>query len=325
MKKILVTGGAGYIGSFIVRDLIKNYEVYVIDNLSQGHKNSLPSSVKLYEVDLKDKEKLNEIFKQNQIDAVIHMAASSAVGESVQNPQKYYKNNIINSLNLLEAMMKNNVKNIVFSSSAAVYGEPEEMPIQETTKTMPTNPYGRTKLEFEKILKDYEDAYELNHISLRYFNAAGGAKELGEHHEPESHLIPIILQYVLGKRDELKIFGTDYNTPDGTCVRDYIHVIDLAQAHILALQSLSSGKKGIYNLGNGKGFSIKEILKTCREVTNHPIPTQNAPRRPGDPATLIASSEKIRQELGWEPKYNLKEIISSAWEWHKNHPKGFKN
>ncbi|OGS44650.1 MAG: UDP-glucose 4-epimerase GalE [Elusimicrobia bacterium RIFOXYD2_FULL_34_15] len=326
--RILVTGGAGYIGSHTVVELLEmGYEVITLDNLQKGHKEAVNGG-KFIQADLLNKQELDEVFKNNKIDAVVHFAADSLVGESVENPNKYFKSNLIGSLNLLDAMVKHEVKKIVFSSSAAVYGEPDRIPIQEDNKTFPTNPYGETKLMFENVIKWYDNAYGIKYVSLRYFNAAGAhiSGKIGEDHNPESHLIPIVLQAALGQRPYVQIFGTDYETKDGTCVRDYIHITDLAMAHILALKRLEdSGNSAIYNLGNGEGFSVREIIKVAEEVTGKKINTKDTPRRAGDPATLIATSEKIQKELKWAPKYHqIKTIIETAWNWHKSHPKGFK-
>lgn len=327
---ILVCGGAGYIGSHTAMALKEQgRDVVVFDNLYKGHKQAVPAGVPLYVGDLRDKDALRKVFDENNIEAVIDFAADSLVGESVTQPLKYYNNNVFGTLCLLEVMMEKNVKYIVFSSTAATYGEPESTPILETDRTLPTNPYGETKLAVEKMLKWSDSAYGLNYTVLRYFNAAGAhiSGAIGEDHSPESHLIPLILQVALGKRDKIMLFGDDYNTPDGTCVRDYIHVTDLANAHILALdRMLSGGCSATYNLGNGQGFSVKEMVDIAREVTGHTIPAEIAPRRAGDPATLIASSEKAQQELKWEPKYNdVKTIIASAWKWHQSHPNGYED
>jgi len=325
--KILVTGGAGYIGSHAVRRLLQNnYEVIVYDSLINGHKESLPAEAELVVGDLNDKEKLDKLFKKNNFDAVMHFAAFIEVGESMKNPAKFYRNNVVNTLNLLEAMASNNVKKIIFSSTAALFGYPDKIPISESTKKCPVNVYGRTKLMIEQMLQDFDAAYGLKFISLRYFNAAGADFGIGEDHNPETHLIPLVLQVALGKRKEIKIFGTDYSTKDGTCIRDYIHVTDLVDAHILALKKLfSTNKSNYYNLGNGKGYSVKEIIEVARKITGHQIPAIKSKRRAGDPAVLIADSTKIQKELGWKPKYDLKEIIKSAWEWHKNNPNGFED
>jgi len=324
---VLVTGGAGYIGSHTVAELLDiSEEVVVLDNLQKGHKAAVLGG-KFYQGDLRDDEFLDRVFKENDIEAVIHFAADSLVGESVTEPLKYYNNNVVSTLKLLTKMKEYDVKKIVFSSTAATYGEPENLPILETDKTQPTNPYGETKLAIEKALKWADNAYGIKYAILRYFNAAGAhiSGKIGEDHNPESHLIPIILQVALGKREAVYIFGNDYDTEDGTCVRDYIHVTDLAQAHILALKNMrSGGNSNIYNLGNGKGFSVKEVVELVREVTGVNIKAIITERRPGDPATLIASSEKIQRELKWEPKYNdLRTIIETAWNWHKNNPDGF--
>ncbi|MCG8502103.1 MAG: UDP-glucose 4-epimerase GalE [Firmicutes bacterium] len=324
---ILVAGGAGYIGSHTVAELLEgNEEVVVADNLEKGHQEAVLGG-KFYRGDLRDDAFLDRVFQENGIEAVIHFAAYSLVGESVGEPLKYYHNNVYATMNLLKKMKEHDVKKIVFSSTAATYGEPENIPILERDKTEPTNPYGETKLTVEKMLKWADNAHGIKYASLRYFNAAGAhiSGKIGEDHSPESHLIPIILQAALGQREAISIFGDDYDTPDGTCIRDYIHVTDLAQAHILALQKLRDGDESdIYNLGNGKGFSVKEVVELAREVTGVNIKAVMADRRPGDPAILIASSEKIQRELQWKPQYNdLKTIIETAWRWHKNHPGGF--
>lgn len=324
---VLVTGGAGYIGSHMVAELLEqNEDVVVFDNLQKGHRQAVLGG-KFYLGDLRDEEALDKVFKENEIEAVIHFAAESLVGESVVNPVKYYNNNVYGSLCLVEKMMENKVDKLIFSSTAATYGEPENIPILESDRTLPTNPYGETKLAIEKMLKWFDNAYGLKYTALRYFNAAGAHKngKIGEDHRPESHLIPIILQVALGKRDCIQIFGDDYETEDGTCIRDYIHVSDLANAHFLALNRLrNGGGSRVYNLGNGKGFSVKEVVQAAREVTGHKIPQKIAARRAGDPAVLVASSKKIIEELCWEPQYNdLKTIIATAWNWHKNNPNGY--
>lgn len=324
---ILVCGGAGYIGSHMVAELLEaGKEVVIIDNFQKGHKGSLLGG-KLYEGDIRDRAVLEQVFTENNIDAVIDFAADSLVGESMMDPLKYFDNNIGGTLNLLKAMRDYNVKNIVFSSTAATYGEPDNIPIIEKDKTFPTNPYGESKLTVEKILKWCDTAYGIKYTALRYFNAAGAHVngKIGEDHRPESHLIPLILQVALGQRDKIMIFGNDYETNDGTCIRDYIHVQDLANAHLLALDRLRKGNESlICNLGNGKGFSVNEVIETARKVTNHAINAEIAPRRPGDPAILIASSDKAKDLLGWKPKYDsLETIIETAWNWHKKHPKGY--
>lgn len=325
---ILVCGGAGYIGSHNVAALLdKGEEVVIIDNLATGHKEAILGG-KFYEGDLRDSDFLDKVFSENNIEAVIHFAAFSLVGESMENPFKYYNNNVYGTLNLLEAMNRHNVKKIVFSSTAATYGEPDNIPIEESNKTEPTNAYGETKLAVEKMLKWAERAYGIKHVVLRYFNVAGAHEsgKIGEDHSPETHLIPIVLAVALGKREKIMVYGDDYNTKDGTCIRDYIHVMDLAQAHILALNKLrKDNTSGTYNLGNGEGFSVKEVIEISRKVTGEEIPMEIASRRAGDPAILIASSKKAMEELAWKPKHNsLEEIIASAWNWHKNNPKGFK-
>ena len=325
---ILVCGGAGYIGSHAVAELVtRGEEVIVVDNLQKGHEKALWQGAKLYVGDLRDINFMDRVFGENKIDSVIHFAADSLVGESVTEPLKYYENNVVSAISLLKTMNKFGVKKIVFSSTAATYGEPENVPIVETDKTFPTNPYGETKLAVEKMLKWAEKAYDIKYVVLRYFNVAGAHEsgKIGEDHSPETHLIPIILQVALGKRDKIMVYGDDYDTADGTCIRDYIHVMDLVDAHILAVNKLrTTGTSDTYNLGNGKGFSVKEVIDVAREVTGHPIPAELAPRRAGDPATLIASSEKAIKELGWTPKYNtLSQIIESAWLWHKNNREGY--
>ena len=326
--RILVLGGAGYIGSHTALELVKaGNEVVIADNLVTGYRKAIPKGAKFYEGDLRDSDFLDNLFHQEKIDAVIHFAAYSLVGESVTNPLKYYDNNLYGTKVLLEAMVKNNVGKIVFSSTAATYGEPENIPILESDRTCPTNPYGETKLAMEKMFKWTAEAHGLRYVSLRYFNACGADESgtIGEAHNPESHLIPLILQVPNGKRETISIYGTDYDTPDGTCIRDYIHVTDLAQAHILAVKYLANGgKSDIFNLGNGVGYSVREVIETARKVTGHPIPATESSRRAGDPARLVASSEKAKSVLGWKPVHDsLEEIIASAWNWHKNHPNGY--
>ena len=317
MKTILVTGGAGYIGSHTVQLLLENnYNVIIIDNLSYGHKNFIPNNVNFYQFDLKNIEEIRKVFSENQIEAVIHFAGSTLVAESMTDPYKYYNNNTFAGLNLLKVMLEHNVKKIVFSSTAAVYGQPKENPITEHADKEPTNYYGLSKLMFENILDSFE-TYGMKNICLRYFNACGAAYGLGEDHNPETHLIPLVLDVALGKRDHIKIFGTDYQTPDGTCLRDYIHVLDLAKAHLLALKHLEENKDSLkLNVGTGRGFSVKEIIEKCREITGHPIPAIESSRRTGDPTTLIASPGKIKQIFNWEAQEDLNSIIKSAWEWH---------
>ena len=325
---ILVCGGAGYIGSHTVRQLIdKNEEVIIVDNLETGHEDAIHPKAKFYKVDIRNEEELDKVFAENKIDEVIHFAANSLVGESMTNPLKYFNNNVHGTEILLKVMIKHNVKKIVFSSTAATYGEPKRIPILETDQTEPTNAYGETKLAMEKMMKWADLAHGVKFISLRYFNVAGAHEsgEIGEDHNPETHLIPLILQVPLGKRDFISIYGDDYDTHDGTCIRDYIHVIDLADAHILAVEKLRAGfESNIYNLGSGNGFTVKEMIEAARKVTKHPIPAKICERRAGDPAKLVASSEKARKELNWQPKLeNVEAMISSAWKWHQNHPRGF--
>ncbi|MCL6631156.1 MAG: UDP-glucose 4-epimerase GalE [Alicyclobacillus herbarius] len=329
---ILVTGGAGYIGSHTVAELLAHGEqVVVVDNLGTGHAASVLDAP-LYETDIRDYDQIVKILREHEVDTVVHFAANSLVGESVQNPLKYYENNVAATGQLLRAMLDADVKRIVFSSTAAVYGEPERTPIHEDDATVPTNPYGETKLAIERMFHWCRQAYGLSSISLRYFNAAGAHPTLpiGEHHNPETHLIPIILQVALGQRAEVSIFGDDYPTADGTCIRDYIHVMDLASAHRLAvsrLRLLAEAGQAVteaFNLGNGAGFSVKQVIDVAREVTGHPIPAVVGPRRGGDPAVLVASSDKARQVLGWRPEYtDLREIVASAWRWHSAHPAGY--
>ena len=326
--RLLVLGGAGYIGSHTAVELLdRGHEVVIADNLITGYKQAVPKEAVFYQGDIRDYNFLNNLFKTEKIDAVIHFAAFSLVGESVTNPLKYYENNLYGTKVLLQAMIDNNVDKIVFSSTAATYGEPENIPILESDRTCPTNPYGETKLAMEKMMKWSANAYQLRYVSLRYFNACGAHKsgKLGEAHNPESHLIPLVLQVPNGKRESVSIYGTDYDTPDGTCIRDYIHVTDLAKAHILAVEYLmKGGESNVFNLGNGVGYSVREVIETARRVTGHPIPAVEIPRRAGDPARLVASGEKAKTVLGWEPKItSLEDIIRSAWVWHSTHPNGY--
>lgn len=329
--KVLVLGGAGYIGSHTVYELIENgAEVVIIDNLETGFAEAVHPEATFYQGDLRDRKFLDTVLgKEKDIDAVIHFAANSQVGESMTNPLKYYDNNICGTKTLLEALVAHGIDKIVFSSTAATYGEPECIPIQEGDKTEPTNAYGETKLSMEKMFKWVEKAHGMRYVSLRYFNACGAHKsgEIGEAHNPETHLIPLILQVPLGKREHIAVFGTDYPTKDGTCIRDYIHVTDLAAAHILAVKYLMAGNKSdIFNLGNGVGFTVREVIEMAEKVTGESIKVVETERRAGDPAVLIASSEKAKTILGWNPKHDsLSEIIKSAWKWHKNHPYGYKN
>ena len=326
--RLLVLGGAGYIGSHTAVELLdRGHEVVIADNLITGYKQAVPKEAVFYQGDIRDYNFLNNLFKTEKIDAVIHFAAFSLVGESVTNPLKYYENNLYGTKVLLQAMIDNNVDKIVFSSTAATYGEPENIPILESDRTCPTTPYGETKLAMEKMMKWSANAYQLRYVSLRYFNACGAHKsgKLGEAHNPESHLIPLVLQVPNGKRESVSIYGTDYDTPDGTCIRDYIHVTDLAEAHILAVEYLmKGGESNVFNLGNGVGYSVREVIETARKVTGHPIPAVEIPRRAGDPARLVASGEKAKTVLGWEPKItSLEDIIRSAWVWHSTHPNGY--
>jgi UDP-glucose 4-epimerase len=323
--RVLVTGGAGYIGSVVTEELVRDgHEVIVYDSLYKGHREAVVPGAKLVVADLMDGETLRRTLKENNIEAVIHMAADSLVGESVQNPAKYYRNNVVAGLSLLDAMLETGVKRIVFSSTAATYGEPLKQPIEETDPNNPTNPYGASKLAFEHALKWYDTAYGLRSASLRYFNAAGATEHCGESHDPETHIIPIVLQAAQGTREAVEVYGDDYPTRDGTCVRDYIHVVDLARAHILSLGVLNEASR-IYNLGcGGDGYTVREVIETAREVTGRDIKVRVGPRRPGDPAVLIASSEKIKRELGWQPsQQDLKLIIQSAWNWMQSHPHGY--
>lgn len=326
---VLVTGGAGYIGSHTVLELLDQGEdVIIVDNLQTGHEEAVIGGT-FYKGDIRDRQFMDDVFGKHDIESVIHFAASSLVGESVQVPLDYYENNVVAAHTLVSSMLRHNVKKIVFSSTAATYGEPKQIPIQEDDPTEPTSPYGDTKLTMERMFRWCDGAYGLKSISLRYFNAAGAHPDgaIGEDHDPESHLIPIILQAALGQRDQVRIFGNDYPTEDGTCIRDYIHVTDLANAHWLALEHLRRhDRSGVYNLGNGKGFSVKEVIETARSVTGEPIKAETAPRRPGDPAVLIASAEKAQSELNWKPKYSgLNTIIETAWKWHQAHPNGYGN
>ena len=325
---ILVLGGAGYIGSHTVYELIDaGRDVVVADNLLTGFRAAVHPKARFYQLDIRDRAALDVLFQAEKIDGVIHFAASSQVGESMSDPLKYYDNNLNGTMVLLSAMVAHGVDKIVFSSTAAAYGEPEQVPILETDRTVPTNCYGETKLSMERMMAWVSQAHGLRYVALRYFNAAGAhpSGSIGEAHTPETHLIPIILQVPNGQRDKVSIFGGDYSTRDGTCVRDYIHVTDLAQAHILALDYLlAGGENNVFNLGNGVGFTNKEVVEVARSVTGHPIPAEIAPRRAGDPAQLVASSEKAKAVLGWKPKYDdLNTIVATAWKWHQIHPNGF--
>lgn len=324
---VLVTGGGGYIGSHTVKALLeRKEEVIVLDNFQTGHRQAVPGG-KIYEGDLRDKSFLEKLFSENEIESVIHFAANSIVGESMKDPYQYYENNVYGTLCLLEAMKNHKTDKIVFSSTAATYGEPKRVPIEEGDDNAPTNAYGETKLAMEKMMKWFDTAHQIRHVALRYFNAAGADAQgkIGEDHKTETHLIPIVLSVALGKRSEIAIFGNDYDTKDGTCIRDYIHVTDLAQAHLKALDALRSGcESRVYNLGSEKGYSVQEIIEVARRVTGHPIPAVIHPRRAGDPAVLIASSKKIQQELGWEAHHSqIENIVETAWRFHQKHPDGY--
>lgn len=324
---ILVTGGTGYIGSHTVAELLAHgEEVIVVDNLRTGHERAVLGGT-LYRGDIRDRRFLDEVFRAHEIEAVIHFAAKSLVGESVRDPLAYYDNNVIGTHTLVSAMVEHGVRKAVFSSTAAVYGEPERIPIREEDPTVPANPYGETKLAMEKMFRWCDQAYGLKSISLRYFNAAGAHPDaiIGEDHEPESHLIPLVLQVALGQREQIEMFGDDYPTEDGTCIRDYVHVMDLANAHRLALDYLRThNRSDVFNLGNGTGFSVKQVIDTARKVTGHPIPAKVSPRRAGDPAVLVASADKAKRLLNWHPRCpELETIIESAWNWHRRHPRGY--
>jgi UDP-glucose 4-epimerase len=317
--KILVTGGAGYIGGTVaLRLLAAGHNVLIYDNFSHGHRDLVPTGIQLIEGDLADREQLTRIFRDEQVDAVMHFAALIEAGESMNQPEIFFRNNTASTLSLLEAMLASGVDRLVFSSTAAVYGEPRSTPIEEDAVLAPTNAYGESKLLVEHMLTWLNRIHGLRYASLRYFNVAGAVEGRGEAHEPESHLIPLILDVALGRRKSIKVFGQDYPTPDGTCIRDYVHVGDLADAHILALDALGTHSRLIYNIGNGHGFSVREVVESVRRVTGHPIPLLEEPRRPGDPAVLVASSKRIMDELGWKPRFSaLDDIVRSAWIWHQ--------
>jgi UDP-glucose 4-epimerase len=322
MKKILVTGGAGYIGSICVEELInRGFEVSVFDNLTEGHAKAVDPRADFYQGDLADRSVLQHAFGEVKPDAVMHFAANALVGESMENPSKYFRNNVSSGINLLDMAVEFGVKKFVFSSTCATFGIPERMPIDESLPQRPINPYGESKLMFETILRWYREIHKLSFVALRYFNAAGASEKFGEDHRIETHLIPNILKVALGQRESVDIFGTDYSTPDGTCIRDYIHILDLAEAHILAVQS---EKSDFYNLGTGGGTSVREVIETCKKITGCDIKAVEKPRRAGDPPRLIAASEKIRAELGWIPRFqNIVPIVESAWAWHVKHPNGY--
>jgi UDP-glucose 4-epimerase len=323
---ILVTGGAGYIGSVATEDLRKQgEEVIVIDNLVYGHRNAIDSSVPFYEGNIGDKDLIRKILSENEIEACMHFSAYAYVGESVEQPQKYYENNFVQTLNLLNLLIENSVKKFIFSSTCATYGEPQYIPIDEKHPQNPVNPYGMTKFMVEKVLQDYDAAYDLKFVSLRYFNACGASGGCGEDHDPETHLIPLVLFAAQGRRDSISIFGDDYPTPDGTAIRDYIHISDLSQAHLLALEHLRKGGDSEFiNLGNGTGFSVKEVVEAAQKITGREIKAEIAPRRAGDPSRLVADAEKARKILGWKPQFpEIEKIIESAWAWHEAHPNGY--
>jgi UDP-glucose 4-epimerase len=324
--RILVTGGAGYIGSHAVRLFqARGHDVWVYDNLSFGHRQAVPAG-RLIAGDLNEPARVDQALVEHRIEAVVHFAAFAYVGESVTAPAKYYQNNLVNTLNLLESVRRLGIKRFVFSSTCATYGTPDKVPMTEETPQRPINPYGRTKLAVEMALADYASAYGLGYAALRYFNAAGAAPDgsIGEDHNPETHLIPLVLLTALGRRPHVEVFGTDYPTPDGTCVRDYIHVDDLAEAHLLALERLEPGQGLKYNLGIGRGYSVREVIRTAEEVTGKAIAVKEGPRRAGDPPALVAASDKVRRELGWAPKYTeLRPIVETAWAWHRTHARGY--
>ncbi len=322
MKTIFVTGGAGYIGSICVEQLLdEGYKVAVFDNLSEGHRRAVDPRADFFQGDLADRVVIQHALGEVKPDAVMHFAANALVGESMSNPSKYFRNNVASGINLLDMALETGVKKFVFSSTCATFGIPERVPLDESLPQNPINPYGESKLLFEKILRWYGEIHGLKYVALRYFNAAGATEKFGEDHRVETHLIPNVLKVALGQRESVDVYGTDYPTPDGTCIRDYIHVVDLAQAHILALKSENSA---FYNLGTGGGTSVKEVIDTCRDITGKDIKAVEKPRRAGDPPRLVAASEKVRKELGWEPKYqDIRKIVASAWAWHLKHPEGY--
>ncbi len=322
--KILVVGGAGYIGSICAELLLdEGHEVAIFDNLTEGHRRAIDSRAQFFEGDLSDRAKIDQALVRAKPDAIMHFAASALVGESMENPSKYFRNNVANGLNLLDAMVSAGVKRLVFSSTCATFGPPERVPIDETLPQRPINPYGESKLAFERILHWYDRIHGLRFVALRYFNAAGASEKFGEDHRTETHLIPNILKVALGQKPHVEIFGTDYETPDGTCIRDYIHILDLSRAHILALDAPVSE---FYNLGTGGGSSVREVIESCRKITGREIPVIERRRRPGDPPRLIAASEKIKRELRWEPKFqDVDAIIESAWAWHQKFPRGYED
>ncbi len=324
--RVLVTGGAGYIGSVVVEELVRQGdEVTVFDNLSQGHRAAVHPQAEFVLGDLADEQALAVVFGRRSFDAVMHFASHTLVGESVQKPLKYVGDNVKNGLNLLQTMVEHDVHRFILSSTANLFDQPEQMPITEDEQIVPGSPYGESKFILERILYWLDRIHSLRYAALRYFNAAGATAERGEDHHPETHLIPLVLQVALGQRHHIEVYGTDYPTRDGTCVRDYIHVLDLAQAHILALRALDDGSR-IYNLGNGRGYTVREVIETARKVTGHPIPAVDGPRRPGDPPELVAGSDRLRRELGWQPHHpNLDDIVGSAWNWYRAHPNGYQD
>lgn len=325
---VLVTGGAGYIGSVAVEDLVKRGEtVAVLDNLVYGHPEAVPDGVPFYEGSIGEKELVKRIVAEHDIGACMHFSAYAYVGESVEQPAKYYENNFVETLHLLDALRESGVNKFIFSSTCATYGVPQRIPIDEDHPQWPINPYGWSKLMVERALSDYDRAYGLKYVALRYFNAAGASERCGEDHDPETHLIPLVLKAAMGKIPKVSVFGTDYDTPDGTAVRDYIHISDLSSAHLLALDHLRAGKQSEFiNLGNGNGYSVKHVIETARQVTGRDVPFENAPRRAGDPPQLVGDSQKARKILGWNPQFaELEKIIESAWAWHQGHPDGYAN
>lgn len=321
---VFVTGGAGYIGSVCVEELINaGHTVTVFDNLSEGHRSAVDPRARFLLGDLADRELVARSLTEARAEAVIHFAAHALVGESMQNPGKYFRNNVANGLNLLDAAVAAHVRKFVFSSTCATYGVPEQMPMDETLPQKPVNPYGESKLMFERMLQWYQQLHGLEFVAFRYFNAAGASKKFGEHHRIETHLIPNVLKVALGQKEQCEIFGTNYPTPDGTCIRDYIHIVDLAQAHILAL---APGKQGFFNLGNSSGYSVREVIQTCERISGRPIKAVEQPRRAGDPPRLVAAADKALRELDWRPKFpKLEDIVATAWDWHRRHPQGYRD
>ena len=323
--RVLVTGAAGYIGSIVTEQLVEQgYQVLALDNLQHGHAAGVHPQARFVQGDLLDGDWLKQLLMAEPVDAVVHLAAEALIDESLRDPGRFFRANVYGGLNLLEAMVAAGVKRMVFSSTAAVYGEPRSVPITEDAPQQPVNSYGESKLAFERMMEWYRKAHGLRHISLRYFNACGATERFGEYHMPETHLIPILFEVATGQREAIRLYGTDYDTPDGTCIRDYIHVVDIAQAHVLALKNIDQVGARTYNMGNGTGYSNCQVVETVRRVTGHPIPVVPAERRPGDPARLVASSDRIRQELGWEPRYpELETMVETAWAWRQQHPRGY--